>query len=600
MQQVSSPPVAPVAPDAALPDAVARYAATEPDRVAFGRPGPIGWQPVTSAEFATEVAAVAAGLVASGVGPGDRVGLLSRTRYEWTVVDYAIWTAGAVCVPIYETSSAEQVRWILGDSGAVAVVVETAEHAATVAGVLGALPGLRHCWQLDGGGLDALATAGRAVSAGQLADRRAGLGADSLATIIYTSGTTGRPKGCELTHGNLLYVAAVAPTVIPPVGAAGSTTLLFLPLAHVFARIIQVTCVQHGVRLGHTADIAELVDGLRTFRPTFLLAVPRVFEKVYNAARHKADVAGRGALFDRATQTAVDWSTALDTGGARLSLRLRHALFDRLVYGRLRSALGGRVTVALSGGAPLGVRLGHFFRGIGVTINEGYGLTETSGPSTCGTPGQLRIGTVGRPVPGSAVRISDIGEVQVSGPQVFRGYWNAPAATAEVLRDGWLATGDLGQLDDDGYLTITGRIKELIVTAGGKNVSPAVLEDRLRSHPLISQCMVVGDRRPYIGALITLDQDALRPWLTARGRPADPPVADLVDDPELLGELQGAVDAANRAVSRAESIRRFVVLPVDWTVEHGQLTPSLKLRRSVVLGQCATDVDALYGEPDGD
>jgi long-chain acyl-CoA synthetase len=594
VQEYSTPATIDVPPATALADAVAENARATPQKVVFSRKAGAGWEPVTAREFADQVSALARGLVAAGVAAGDRVGILSKTRYEWTLADYAIWTAGAVAVPIYETSSAEQAEWILSDSGAVAVIVETTTHEAVVESVRGELPGLREVWQIEAGHLDELAARATEVGEETLAERRAALSTDSLATIIYTSGTTGRPKGCELTHGNLLYVGELAPAVIPAMRAEGASSLLFLPLAHVFARIIEVSCVQNGARLGHTAELADLLADLGTFQPTFLVAVPRVFEKVYNGARQKAHASGKGAIFDRAERVAVAWSRAQDTGGPGLGLRLQHTLFDTLVYGKLRAAMGGKVEYALSGGAPLGERLGHFFRGIGVTILEGYGLTETTGPSTVSGPEALKVGTVGRPAPGSAVRIAEHGEIQVRGPQVFRGYWNHPAATAEVMRDGWFATGDVGTVDADGYVTITGRIKELIVTSGGKNVSPAVLEDKLRSHPLVSQCMVVGDNRPFIGCLITLDPEAVRPWLESKGRPADTPIAQLTDDPELLAEIQAAVDAANRSVSKAESIRSFAVLPADWTEPGGQLTPSLKLKRSVVMKEFAGEVEKIY------
>ncbi|MGY2085921.1 AMP-dependent synthetase/ligase [Blastococcus sp. SYSU DS0539] len=594
MQEYSSPTAFQIPPTAALPDAVTEHAASSPDRAAFSRNVGGSWVPVTSREFAEQVSALARGLIAAGVGAGDRVGILSKTRYEWTLADYAIWTAGGVAVPIYETSSAEQAQWILSDSGAVAVVVETGAHRALVESVRDGIPGLRDVWEIDAGDLDAVAARADEVPEQQLTDRRATLSADTLATIIYTSGTTGRPKGCELTHGNLLYVAELAPTVIPAMRAEDASSLLFLPLAHVFARIIEVSCVQNGARLGHTGDLAQLLADLGTFQPTFLVAVPRVFEKVYNGARQKAHAGGKGAIFDRAERVAVAWSKAQDTGGPGLGLNLQHKLFDALVYGKLRAAMGGKVEYALSGGAPLGERLGHFFRGIGVTILEGYGLTETTGPATVSGPEALKVGTVGRPAPGSSVRIAEYGEIQVRGPQVFTGYWNNPQATAETMQDGWFATGDIGEIDDEGYVTITGRIKELIVTAGGKNVSPAVLEDKIRAHPLVSQCMVVGDNKPFIGALITLDVEALPAWLESKGRPADTPLADLVDDPEMRAEIQAAVDAANKQVSTAESIRSFEILPVEWTVEGGQLTPSLKLKRSVVMKEFAGEVERIY------
>jgi long-chain acyl-CoA synthetase len=596
VQEYSSPSAFEIPATAALSDAVSGHAAATPGHVAFSRNVGGQWVPVTSKEFAEQVSALARGMVAAGVQPGDRVGILSKTRYEWTLADYAVWAAGGVAVPIYETSSAEQAQWILSDSGAVAVVVETGAHASLVESVRDRLPELRHVWAIEAGDLDAVAARGSGVAEQQLADRRAGVDADSLATIIYTSGTTGRPKGCELTHGNLLYVAELAPTVIPAMRAEAASSLLFLPLAHVFARIIQVSCVQNGARLGHTGDLTQLLADLGTFQPTFLVAVPRVFEKVYNGARQKAHAGGKGAIFDRAERVAVAWSKAQDTGGPGLGLNLQHKLFDALVYGKLRAAMGGKVEYALSGGAPLGERLGHFFRGIGVTILEGYGLTETTGPSTVSGPDALKVGTVGRPAPGSAVRIAEHGEIQVRGPQVFRGYWNNPTATAETMRDGWFATGDIGVIDPEGYVTITGRIKELIVTSGGKNVSPAILEDKIRAHPLVSQCMVVGDNRPFIGCLITLDAEALPGWLESKGRPTDTAMRDLVSDPEVTAEIQAAVDAANKQVSKAESIRSFAILPVEWTVEGGQLTPSLKLKRSVVMKEFAGEVEKIYAD----
>ena len=594
MQQFATPEAVTVGATAALTDAVQEGATRSPDAVLFARRIGERWTSVTAKEFATEVSALAAGLVASGVQAGDRVGLMSRTRYEWTLCDYAIWTAGAITVPVYETSSAEQVQWNLGDSGAVAVVVETADHAAQVESVRDRLPDLRSVWQVDAGDLDALASSGRHVPDSELAARRATLTPESLATIIYTSGTTGRPKGCELTHRNLLTVCRAPRAMLPELFDGTGSTLLFLPLAHVFARFVQVACVESGSRMGHTADITHLLPDLASFSPTFLLSVPRVFEKVYNSAKAKAHAEGKGRIFDRAEAVAIAWSEALERGRPGPALRLQHALFDRLVYRRLRAAMGGQVQYAVSGGAPLGARLGHFFRGVGLTILEGYGLTETSAPSTVNLPTKIKIGTVGTPLPGTTIGIADDGEVLVRGDQVFRGYWHGEAATAEVLRDGWFATGDLGALDADGFLRITGRKKEILVTAGGKNVAPAVLEDRLRAHPLVSQCMVVGDQKPYIACLITLDAETLPAWAERHGRPASTPAADLVDDPELRAELQKAVDDANLAVSKAESIRRFAVLPEDWTEQGGQITPSLKLKRAVVMAEHAQEVEALY------
>ena len=592
MKEYSTPPVLEVPAEASLVDTRQDRAHTSPDDIVFTRRVDGRWAPVTAKEFATEVSTLAAGLVASGVQAGDRVGLMSKTRYEWTLCDYAIWTAGGVTVPIYETSSAEQVQWNLVDSGAVAAILESPGHNAVLDSVRADLPDLKSVWVIDDGGLDTLAAAGRDVPAADLDARKAGLTKNSLATIIYTSGTTGRPKGCELTHENLLYTGRSASKVLPELFNPQGSTLLFLPLAHVFARLIQVACVESRSRMGHTADIKNLLADFATFQPTFILSVPRVFEKVYNTAKQKAHADGKGKIFDRAESIAISYSEALDKGGAGLPLKLQHQLFDKLVYSKLRAAMGGKVAWAVSGGAPLGARLGHFFRGIGVTILEGYGLTETTAAGSVNTPAQLKIGTVGRPSPGVTVKIADDGEILMSGEHVYRGYWHNATATEEAKGDGWFHSGDIGEIDEQGFIKITGRKKELIVTAGGKNVAPAVLEDRLRAHPLISQCMVVGDQKPFIGCLITLDAEALGPWAAGKGKSGD--AATLKDDPDLLAEIQGAVDEANKAVSKAEAIRKFSILPVDWTEEGGQMTPSLKLKRSVVMKEFGDDVEALY------
>jgi long-chain acyl-CoA synthetase len=593
VQEFSSPQAIDVVEDTALTDAMVERAASNPDDVVFTRRVSGQWVNVTAKEFASEVRALAAGLIASGIKAGDRVGLMSKTRYEWTLCDYAIWTAGAVTVPIYETSSAEQVEWNLSDSGAVAVFLETAAHEATFDEVAGALTKVKRRWQIEAGGLDELAAAGTKVKDSDLDARRKTLSIDSLATIIYTSGTTGRPKGCELTHGNLLGTARSAHVVLPELFSSHGSTLLFLPLAHVFARFIQVACVENGVRMGHTADIKNLLADFAVFQPTFILSVPRVFEKVYNTAKQKAHADGKGPIFDRAEAVAIRYSQALDKGRPGPLLALQHGLFDKLVYSKLRAAMGGKVEWAVSGGAPLGARLGHFFRGIGVTILEGYGLTETTAGGTINTPSSIKIGSVGRPGPGVTVRIADDGEILMSGLHIYQGYWKNKKATGESVVDGWFHTGDIGNIDDDGYVTITGRKKELIVTAGGKNVAPAVLEDRLRAHPLVSQCMVVGDQQPFIACLVTIDPEALAPWLAGKGKP-EASVADVTDDADLIAEIQAAVDEANKAVSKAEAIRKFAILPVDWTEEGGQLTPSLKLKRAVVMKEFAKDVDALY------
>ncbi|MFN2540416.1 MAG: long-chain fatty acid--CoA ligase [Mycobacteriales bacterium] len=592
MREYSTPQVIEVDEGACLVDAVTRHAESGPDDVVFTRKVDGRWAPVTAKEFATEVRALAAGLITSGVKPGDRVGLMSKTRYEWTLCDYAIWTAGAVTVPIYETSSAEQVQWNLGDSGAVAVILESAAHQKTFESVRSQLPDLMHAWQIDAGGLEELAAAGRDVPDTELDARRATLSTKSLATIIYTSGTTGRPKGVELSHANLLGTGRSASAVLPELFNSEGSTLLFLPLAHVFARLIQVASVETGARMGHTADIKNLLADFGTFQPTFILSVPRVFEKVYNTAKQKAHADGKGKIFDAAEKVAIQYSEALEKGSVGLPLKVQHGLFDKLVYSKLRAAMGGKVAWAVSGGAPLGARLGHFFRGIGVTILEGYGLTETTAAGSVNTPAHIKIGTVGRPSPGCAVRIADDGEILMKGEHVLQGYWHNEQATKETVIDGWFHSGDIGEIDDDGFLKITGRKKELIVTAGGKNVAPAVLEDRLRAHPLVSQCLVVGDQQPFIACLVTLDAEAVGPWATAKGKSAE--VASLVDDPDLIAEIQSAVDDANKAVSKAEAIRKFTILPVDWTEEGGQLTPSLKLKRAVVMKEFAKDVDALY------
>jgi long-chain acyl-CoA synthetase len=577
-----------------LTDDVVANAAEAPETVVFSRRTGEGWHDVTAAAFLDEVRAVAKGLVAAGIEPGARVGLISKTRYEWTLLDYAIWFAGAVTVPVYETSAAEQIEWILSDSAAVAVVAETHQHTARIAERRSALPDLNHVWSLEDNAVDVLRRLGADIDDADLERRRTTATPLDLATVIYTSGTTGRPKGCELTHGNFLFELGVAvPELHELFEPEDASTLLFLPLAHVFARIIQVGAIKARVRLGHSADIKNLQTDLADFRPTFVLAVPRVFEKVFNTASQRATSEGRGGLFDRAADTAIAYSRALDRGKVALSLRARHALFSRLVYGRLRAALGGRCVHAVSGGAPLGERLGHFYRGIGLTVLEGYGLTETTAALTANRPDALKIGTVGQPLPGTEVRVAEDGELLFRGGQVFAGYWRNEAATHEVLeRDGWFHTGDLGEIDEEGFVRITGRKKEILVTAGGKNVAPSMLEDRVRAHALVSQCLVVGDGRPFIAALVTIDPESFADWASAHGLSG--PVSQHVDDPGLRAEVQRAVDDANAAVSRAESIRSFTILPEDWTEEGGQLTPSLKLKRNVVVREQKDRIAELY------
>ena len=603
MREYSIPALVNIPAAASLADVVFTRAAQDPHAVIMRKLGDAGqWDDVTAGQFRDEVTRLAKGLVAAGIEPGDRVALMSRTRYEWTLIDYAIWAAGGVTVPVYETSSAYEVEWILSDSGARAVFAETDKHCATIGEVRGNAPALEQVWQIEGTGVQALGPDAAGVTDEQLGQRRTARKAADLATIVYTSGTTGRPKGCEITHANLLSGArnATQGALIEIFDAAESSTLLFLPLAHVFARIIQVGCLESGAILGHWPDTGTVAKALPEFRPTFLLAVPRVFEKVYNSAQQQAAASkARSRIFSAAVETAVAWSKSQAPGGSSgatpgPALRLRHMLFDRLVYARLRAAVGGRVTYAISGGAPLGERLGHFFRGAGITILEGYGLTETSAAAVVNRPSRNKIGTVGLPLPGVGIKIADDGEVLLRGPNIFPGYWHNKEASAEAFEEsGWLRSGDLGSLDEEGFLQITGRKKELIVTAGGKNVAPAVLEDRLRAHPLISQCLVIGDGRPYIACLITLDPEALEFWKQQHGRPAD---ADVRDDPELIADIQLAVDDANKAVSRAESIRRFRILAADFTEANGYLTPSLKVRRNLVIRDYADDINALYDQ----
>jgi long-chain acyl-CoA synthetase len=595
VREFSVPATTEVGPDEALTDMLATNAAQHGGEVGLRVRRDGHWRDVTWTEFADQVAGVAKGLVAAGVAPGDRVALQAKTRYEWTVLDFAIWTAGAAVVPIYETSSADQVAWILADSGATAVIVERDEHADAVESVRDQAPELRSVHVIDDGALDQLTEAGKDLPDSELDARRATLRADSLATLIYTSGTTGRPKGCELTHGNFLFEIDNGMTLLGRFMNAQGSLLLFIPLAHVLARVLQVGAIKTRTVIGHTPDVKNLLGDLGEFKPTFVLAVPRVFEKVFNSAKAKAEADGKGKIFDKAAQVAVDWSRAQDDGGPGIALKAQHALFDKLVYGKLRAALGGRCLGAISGGAPLGERLGHFFRGIGVTVYEGYGLTETTAAAAVNHDDALRIGTVGRPLPGVSAAIADDGEILLRGGVVMRGYWKNEDATREAIdAEGWFHTGDIGEIDSDGFLKITGRKKEILVTAGGKNVAPAVLEDRLRSHRLISQCIVVGDQRPFIAALITLDEEALPQWLESKGKPKDQTAEQVREDPELHAEIESAVQDANRAVSQAEAIKKFRILGTDFTEDNGMLTPSLKLKRAVVMKEFDDEVEKLY------
>ncbi|WP_369222830.1 long-chain fatty acid--CoA ligase [Streptomyces sp. R39] len=562
---------------------------------------------VTAAAFAAQVTSVAKGLIAAGVAAGDRVAVMSRTRYEWTVLDFAVWAAGGVPVPVYPTSSADQVDWIVRDSGARHVVTETPQNTATVITGTASHPHPPRTWELDGGALADLTLLGEGIPDEEVARRRAALTPGTVATVCYTSGTTGRPKGCVLTHANLHAEAANTVELLHPVFQAvtGQTasTLLFLPLAHILGRTLQLACLMGRIEMGHFPSVKpdELRPALREFRPTFVVGVPYLFEKIHDTGRATAEKIGRAASFDRAERIGVRFAAAhlekfLGTGkGPGPGLYAAWALYDLLVYRRIRRELGGRMRYAISGGSPLDRDLNLFFHAAGIVVYEGYGLTETSAAATIVPPLEPRPGTVGQPIPGAAVRIADDGEVLVKGPVVFGSYWNNPAATAEVLSDdGWFETGDLGELDADGYLTITGRKKDILVTSGGKNVSPAVLEDRLRSRPPVGQCLVVGDNRPFVAALITLDPEAVAHWLSVRKLPPDTPLAELVRDDRMRAEVQKAVDHANLAVSRAESIRAFALVEGEFNEENGLLTPSLKVKRHAVSARYAAEIEALY------
>ncbi|MEY9963673.1 long-chain acyl-CoA synthetase [Streptacidiphilus sp. MAP12-16] len=595
MREFSLPALYEVPSGANLTDLIHRNAERHPAVAVVSRKVDGQWEDLTAVEFLAEVRAAAKGLIASGVGPGDRVGLMSRTRYEWTLLDFAIWCAGAVTVPVYETSSAEQVEWILGNSGAVACIAELPRHERVIGEVRERLPELKQVWQIESGALGDLARSGKDVPDETVDERRSALGPDTLATIVYTSGTTGRPKGCQLTHSNFMSELGNIVARLQPLFRTGdSSVLLFLPEAHVLGRIAEISAVLAPIKIGHLPDIKEVVAELSAFKPTLILGVPRVFEKVYNSARAKAQAEGKVKIFDRAADTAIAYSRALDNGGASIGLKLRHRMFDALVYSKLRAALGGRATHAISGGAPLGERLGHFYRGIGFTVLEGYGLTETCAATAFNPHDEPRIGSVGQPLPGSAIRIADDGEVLLKGPQVFTGYWQNPDATAEALKDGWFATGDIGQLDADGYLTITGRKKEIIVTAGGKNVAPAVIEDRIRAHPLIGECMVVGDRKPFIACLITVDPEFFPTWKKLNNKPDSATVTDLLGDADLIAAVQSAVDDGNAAVSHAEAVKKFHILDTVLSEDSGHLTPSLKLKRAMVLKDFSAEIEALY------
>ncbi|MER5848322.1 AMP-dependent synthetase/ligase [Streptomyces sp. NPDC002012] len=596
MREFSLPALYEVPSDGNLTDLIRRNAAQHPDVAVMSRKVAGVWTDVDATQFLAEVRAVAKGLIAAGIEAGDRVALLSRTRYEWVLLDFAIWSAGAVTVPVYETSSPEQIQWILGDSGATLCIVESEAHQASVVSVQADLPALKGIWQIEDDAVRQLSATGEDVSDETLDLRMASAKADDPATIVYTSGTTGRPKGCVLTHRSFFAECGNVVERLKPLFRTGEcSVLLFLPAAHVFGRLVEVASVMAPIKLGCVPDIKNLTDELASFRPTLILGVPRVFEKVYNSARAKAQADGKGKIFDKAANTAIAYSRALGTPqGPSMGLRFKHKVFDRLVYSKLRAVLGGRGEYAISGGAPLGERLGHFYRGIGFTVLEGYGLTETCAATAFNPWDRQKIGTVGQPLPGSVVRIADDGEVLLHGEHLFTGYWNNEVASAEALADGWFHTGDIGTLDEDGYLAITGRKKEIIVTAGGKNVAPAVIEDRIRGHALVAECMVVGDGRPFVGALITLDEEFLGRWAEEHGKPAGSTAVSLREDPELLAEVQRAVDDGNAAVSKAESVRKFRILASQFTEEAGHITPSLKVKRNVVAKDFADEVESIY------
>ncbi|MCV7353957.1 AMP-dependent synthetase/ligase [Mycolicibacterium fluoranthenivorans] len=592
MREYSVPATFQIGASDTVVDAVYAHERDDPNHVILQRQTGAGWTDVTCAQVAAQIRSAALGLIAEGVQAGDRVAILSATRYEWPILDFAILSIGAVTVPIYETSAAEQVRHVLDNSSAVLVFAETDGHAATVEQIRDTLPQLRKVLRVEA--LDTLAETGVGVDAAELDARRAAIKSSDPATLIYTSGTTGLPKGCQLTHANLLSEIHGAKACFPDLLTKGERMLVFLPLAHVLARAITVAAFTGKVTLGFTSDIKNLVPTFGVFKPTLVVSVPRVFEKVYNTAEQNARDGGKGWIFGPAADTAIEYSKALDTGGPGLLLKAKHAVFDALVYGKLRDALGGDCHAAISGGAPLGARLGHFYRGVGLTIYEGYGLTETSAAITVNQVGALKVGSVGKLLPGNSMRLGDDDEVLVSGGVVFSGYWQNEEATNDAFTDGWFHTGDLGAIDDDGFLTIVGRKKEIIVTAGGKNVAPAALEDRLRAHPLISQAMCVGDQQPFIAALITIDPEAFPGWKQRNGKDAAATVGDLADDPDLVAEIQSAVDDADQTVSKAEAIRKFRILPVDFTEATGELTPTLKVKRKVVAEKFAADIEALY------
>ncbi len=598
MNETFTPAVVEPDPDANITALLLDRVAATPNDALFALPtADGGWSDVTSKEFHEQVVALAKGFIAAGVKPGDKIGFMCRVRYEWTLVDFASAFAGAVLVPIYETSSPSQIQYILTDSGATSIIVETAEHFTRFDEIRGDVPQVEKVWQMHLGDLEKLAGSGGKVTDAALEKARTVAKGKDMATLIYTSGSTGTPKGCILTHSNFVELSRNAAVAMKEVVEPGASTLLFITTAHVFARFISILGVHSGVKVGHQADTKKLVESLGSFRPTFLLAVPRVFEKVFNSAEQKAVAGGKGKIFHAAVDTAIAHSKALDDGKVPLGLKLKFALFNKLVYGKLKAVMGGNVRYAVSGGAPLGTRLGHFFRSLDVKILEGYGLTETSAPATVNLVDKFKIGTVGPALPGNGIRIAEDGEVQVKGIAVFKGYWQNDQATKESFDGEWFKTGDLGELDADGYLSITGRKKEIIVTAGGKNVAPTALEDPIRANPIIGQVIVVGEQKPFISALVTLDPEMLPPWLNSNGEAADMSLEDAAVNPKVIAEVQRAVDAANARVSRAESIRKFTILATEFTEASGHLTPKMSLKRGPILKDFAAQIEAMYEQP---
>ncbi|MGV9414677.1 AMP-dependent synthetase/ligase [Nocardia sp. NPDC003693] len=596
MREFEVPATYTIPETANMSDGAFRHAKETPGLVVFNTPdGNGGWNDVTAAEFAATVTGVAKGLVASGIELGDRVAIMAATSYEWVVLDFAIWAAGGCGVAIFDSSSAEQVRWILEDSATKITIVQNDKLRATVAEVEGGLPDLREVLILDSGVIAELTRRGAELDDTVVHERRAQVKAASPATLIYTSGTTGKPKGVMLSHANLYAESAADRSSMSEFLQPGRKSLLFLPLAHVFARAVALAAFDAGVTVAHTADWTTLVEQFGKYKPDFILSVPRVFEKVFNGAKQKAHDGGKGKIFDYATEVAIAYSESLQNGGPGLGLKIKHAVLDKLVFSKLREAMGGRCESAVSGGGPLGARLGHYFRGAGVTIYEGYGLTESTAAVSVNTPKFIKVGSVGRPLPGHGAKVAEDGELLIRGPVVFSGYWKNEQATADAFDgEGWFKTGDLGAIDDQGFISITGRKKEILVTAGGKNVSPAMLEDSLRQHPLISQVMVVGDGQPFIGALITIDQEALPGWKERNGIAAGISMEELIENATLKSEIDAAVAATNKLVSHAEAIKKIRILPVDWTQEGGELTPKMSLKRNVVMKQYAADVDAIY------